>query len=93
MPIAVTRVEYLDGYRLKLTFSSGEAGIADLADLVRRAPGAEPIRDVEAFRHVQLDEWPTVAWPCGFALAPELAYRLATGKEYSWPSETSPAAA
>ncbi|MEO5349686.1 MAG: DUF2442 domain-containing protein [Magnetococcus sp. YQC-3] len=84
MPITVQAVEYLDDYRLHLTFNSGEKGVADLAELLHSTPGAAPLRDREEFRRVFLDEWPTLAWPCGFDLAPEYAYWLVTGKTPLW---------
>ncbi|MBF0293920.1 MAG: DUF2442 domain-containing protein [Magnetococcales bacterium] len=84
MPITVRAVEYLEDFRLRLTFDSGESGVADLAELVRTTPRATPLRDQDEFRRVFLDEWPTLAWPCGFDLAPEYAYRLATGKTPAW---------
>lgn len=84
MPVAVQSVEYLDNYCLHLTFNSGESGVADLAELVRSTPKAAPLRDPEEFRRVFLDEWPTLSCPCGFDLAPEYAYWLATGKKPSW---------
>ncbi len=86
MPVAVQSVEYLDDYRLRLTFNSGESGVADLAKLVHSTPNAAPLRNLEEFRRVFLDEWPTLAWPCGFDLAPEYAYRLVTGKTLVWQS-------
>ena len=86
MPITVQAVEYLGDYRLRLTFNSGESGVADLAELLHSAPSAAPLRDKEEFCRVFLDEWPTLAWPCGFDLAPEHAYWLATGKPPSWQS-------
>lgn len=84
MPVSVQSVEYLGDYRLRLTFNSGEDGIADLSELVQSAPSAAPLRDLAEFRRVFLDEWPTLAWPCGFDLAPEYAYQLATGKLPAW---------
>jgi hypothetical protein len=36
--------------------------------------------DPERFRNFYLDEWPTLAWSCGFDVAPETLYELATGK-------------
>ncbi|MBF0142394.1 MAG: DUF2442 domain-containing protein [Magnetococcales bacterium] len=63
MPVAVRSVEYLGDYRLRLTFNSGESGVADLAELVRSTPNAAPLRDQEEFQRVFLDEWPTLAWP------------------------------
>ncbi|MBF0135062.1 MAG: DUF2442 domain-containing protein [Magnetococcus sp. DMHC-1] len=87
MPIAVQTVKYLDNYQLFLTFNSGESGVADLAKLVHSVPGAAQLRDQEEFRRVFLDEWPTLAWPCGFDLAPEYAYWLVTNKTASWLSD------
>ncbi|MBF0134255.1 MAG: DUF2442 domain-containing protein [Magnetococcales bacterium] len=69
--ISVQTVEYLGDYRLRLTFNSGEGGVADLADLVQSRASAAPLRDPEEFRRVFLDAWPTLVWPCGFDLAPE----------------------
>ncbi|MBF0147384.1 MAG: DUF2442 domain-containing protein [Magnetococcales bacterium] len=62
------------------------SGVADLAKLVHSTPNAAPLRNLEEFRRVFLDEWPTLAWPCGFDLAPEYAYRLVTGKTLVWQS-------
>lgn len=86
MPVAVQSVEYLDGYRLRLTFNSGESGVANLAELVYSTPSAAPLRNQKEFCRVFLDEWPTLAWPCGFDLAPEYAYWLVTGKTSVWQS-------
>ncbi|MBF0110335.1 MAG: DUF2442 domain-containing protein [Magnetococcales bacterium] len=86
MLVTVQSVEYLDDHRLRLTFNSGESGVADLAELVHSTPSATPLRNQEEFRRVFLDEWPTLAWPCGFDLAPEYAYWLVTGKPPVWQS-------
>ncbi|MBF0109082.1 MAG: DUF2442 domain-containing protein [Magnetococcales bacterium] len=86
MPVVVQSVEYLDDDRLRLTFNSGESGVADRAELVRSTPGAAPLRNQEEFRRVFLDEWPTLAWPCGFDLAPEYVDWLVTGKTPVWQS-------
>jgi hypothetical protein len=34
----------------------------------------------EGFMSDYLDEWPTLAWKCGFGVVPESLYTLATGK-------------
>lgn len=86
MSIIVQSVEYLDDYRLRLTFNSDESGVVDLAELVHSTPSAAPLRNQEEFCRVFLDEWPTLAWPCGFDLAPEYVYRLMTGKTPVWQS-------
>ena len=86
MLITVQVLEYLGDYRLRLTFNTGEKGVADLKELAYSVPTAAPLRDLAEFRRVFLDEWPTLAWPCGFDLAPEYAYWLATGKVPTWQS-------
>lgn len=86
MSISVQTVEYLGDYRLRLTFNSGEGGIADLADLVQSRASAAPLRDPEEFCRVFLDAWPTLVWPCGFDLAPEHVYYLVTGRLPAWHS-------
>jgi len=36
------------------------------------------------FKRFTLDEWPTLVWPNGFDLSPEMLYERATGKRLSW---------
>jgi len=78
--IVVQEAEYDDDYCIWLKFSSSEEGIVDLADIVARYPAARPLLDTEAFKQFFLDEWPTLAWSCGFDIFPERLYELATGK-------------
>jgi hypothetical protein len=88
--VDIQEAHYLDGYRIGLRFNTGEVGEVDLSDLLRRYPAAQPLLDPERFRNFYLDEWPTLAWPCGFDVAPETLYELATGKS---PWRTDPACA
>ena len=80
MIVNIQEAHYLDGYRISLRSNTGEVGEVDLSDLLRRYPAAQPLLDPERFRNFYLDEWPTLAWPCGFDVAPETLYELATGK-------------
>jgi uncharacterized protein DUF2442 len=65
MPLRVTSVEPLDGYRLRLTFNDGVLTEADFSDDLR-GPLAEPLRDPAYFRQVRVDEEArTVVWPNG----------------------------
>lgn len=82
--IAISKAEYAGGYTVRLVFSNGEEGVADLADLVGRYPIAGPLKDTALFKQFSLDEWPTLVWPCGFDVSPELLYERATGKARSW---------
>lgn len=88
MIIKIEDARYLDNHRIWLRFNTGEEGIADLADVVCQFPAAAPLRNPEVFAQFYLDEWPTLAWPCGFDFSPESLYERATGKKLDW----SPAA-
>ncbi|NWG29891.1 MAG: DUF2442 domain-containing protein [Rhodocyclaceae bacterium] len=78
--IAVKSAKYLSGHKLWVEFNTGEAGEVDLADLVSNYPAAAPLHDTATFAAFQLDDWPTLVWPCGFDVSPETLYELATGK-------------
>lgn len=65
MPLLVTSVEPLDGYRLRLTFSDGVVTEADFSDDLR-GPLAEPLRDPAYFGQARIDEEArTIVWPNG----------------------------
>jgi Protein of unknown function (DUF2442) len=52
--VAVTTVEPLDGYKLRLIFDDGSRRVVDLtADLW--GPMGEPLRDAAVFRQVRVD--------------------------------------
>lgn len=82
--VTIEQAEYAGGYRIRVRFNTGEEGVADLSDVIARYPAASPLRDQEVFSSFYLDEWPTLAWPCGFDLAPETLYERVTGKPPSW---------
>ena len=78
--VTVKEARYLDGYRIWLRFNTGEDGEVDLKDLVFAYRVAEPLRDPAAFAAFRLDGWPTLAWDCGFDVAPESLYSRAMGQ-------------
>jgi len=82
--IAVSAAHYQHDYQIKLTFNTGEQGIVDLHDLIERYPIAKPLKNLHEFQQFYLDEWPTLAWPCGFDIAPETLYERATGRKVAW---------
>jgi hypothetical protein len=79
-PYEVRAVEHLGGHCLRLTFADGLIGDVDLA---RRFAGPlgpvfEPLRDVEYFAQVTVDEeLGTVVWPNGADLAPDVLHEQA----------------
>jgi hypothetical protein len=79
MIVSVNSVEYVDGYRLRLVFSTGETAELDLQEHIFASPypEAEPLRNLHTFRHFFLDAWPTIAWESGYVIAPERLYEMA----------------
>jgi hypothetical protein len=72
--VAVTAVEPLAGYRLRLTFDDDSERVVDLADELW-GPMGEPLRDPAYFRQVRVDaELRTVVWPNGFDLDPDVLH-------------------
>ena len=84
MVVQISEARYLDGYRIWLRFYTGEEGIVDLSDVIDRYPAAKPLKDKAVFAKFFLDDWPTLAWPCGFDYSPESLYERATGKHINW---------
>lgn len=70
----VTRVEYLDNYRLLLDFRDGSKKVVDLGDSIV-GEIFEPLRNVDYFRQVRLNpELDTIYWDNGADFAPEFLY-------------------
>lgn len=71
---AVTSVEDLGAYRLRVGFSDGVLREIDLSAELW-GPMFEPMRDLTIFAQVSLDaELGTIVWPNGADLAPEFLY-------------------
>lgn len=72
--IYVKEAKYIRDHVVFLTFNDGKAGKADLKDIVYKYDIAIPLRDPVKFSNFHLDSWPTLAWDCGFDIAPETLY-------------------
>lgn len=82
--IEVVEAAYQEEFKIWLKFNTGESGVVDLKDLVQKYKAAAPLLDINEFKKFYLDGWPTLAWSCGFDLAPESLYERVTGKRQSW---------
>ena len=82
--VRIQHAHYEGEYRVRLRFDTGEEGIADLGEVIRKYQAARPLLDYAQFAQFTLDEWPTLVWPCGFDLSPEMLYERITGKQPSW---------
>jgi len=84
MIVHVKTADYLENYKLYLTFNTGESGEVDLEDIVFKYSAAAPLRNIEDFKVFELDEWSTIVWNCGFDVSPETLYERATQKRIEW---------
>ncbi len=76
MFLRVERLEYLEAYKLRLTFNNH---VTQEIDLVEELYGEifEPLQDVELFKQVFLNlETNTIEWSNGADFAPEFLYDL-----------------
>jgi hypothetical protein len=78
MFIHVTKVEYLREFLIRLTFSDGLVKEVDLHDELH-GKVFEPLKDLELFRQVRLNEAKTtIEWPNGADFAPEYLHEIGT---------------
>ncbi len=77
--VFIVEAKYVADYRVFLRFNTGESGEANLKDLIFKYEAAKSLRDPEQFAQFFLDSWPTLAWECGFDVAPESLYYRLTG--------------
>ncbi len=69
--LRLTDVEYIGGYTLLCTFSTGEKKTVDLSPLLQ-FPAFEDLKDVQNFVQFGLDG--TIFWANGADIAPEYLY-------------------
>ena len=80
LSISVSEAVYVKDFIIKITFNDGESGEVDLKEIIHKYDVATPLRNPNEFSQFFLDSWPTLAWKCGFDIAPETLYFMATGK-------------
>ena len=72
--IYLTEARYIKDFKVFLKFNDGKSSEVDLKDIVYKYDIANPLRDLKTFSKFYLDSWPTLAWKCGFDIAPETLY-------------------
>ncbi|MEN7974170.1 MAG: DUF2442 domain-containing protein [Verrucomicrobiota bacterium] len=81
----VIHAEYIEKYRLRLSFSDGKSGEVDFFPFIDKGGVFDVLRDVELFKQFAVDpDWHTITWQNGeLDIAPETLYFEATG---DWPA-------
>jgi len=72
--VYVVEANYTEDYKVFIEFNTGRSGEIDLKDIIYEYSIAKPLRDLKNFSKFFLDSWPTLAWECGFDIAPEALY-------------------
>ena len=73
----ISNAEYVEKYRIRVSFDDGTVGVIDLeAELWGEV--FEPLKDLAKFKQFRVDEeLQTIVWPTGADLAPEFLYKRA----------------
>ena len=81
MSYDVTEVKYIKGYKLEVTFETGEKGIVDLSNYPPKGGVFSRFSDMNYFRQVYVHkELGVLCWPDNVDIAPETIYSMATRK-------------
>lgn len=77
----VEKAEYLDGYRIKVTFDDGRDGIVDFSSYLNVGGVFERFRDMEFFKGFFVGrELGVLSWGGEIDVAPETLYSRVTGE-------------
>lgn len=79
--VSIKSAKYVRDYIIRVECSDGVSGEVDLKEIVYRHNVAKPLRDVATFARFYLDEWPTLAWECGFDIAPEALHAMCADEQ------------
>lgn len=72
----VKKVEYLEGYKLRLHFNNRVVKVVDLENMLKKAKNMLlPLVDIEYFKTVKCDGT-TICWPNGVDLCPDVLYAM-----------------
>jgi hypothetical protein len=81
----VKKVEYIDGYRLKIQFTNGKTKIVDLEGRLKNAKNLFlDLKDLEYFKKVECDGY-SICWPNGIDYCPDLLYMI--GQDVKLPTQ------
>jgi hypothetical protein len=74
MFLHITEANYIEEYKVRVSFNDGREGVADLSEALTGAV-FEPLKNKASFSALKVDqELETIVWPNGADLAPEYIY-------------------
>ncbi|MBR6091718.1 MAG: DUF2442 domain-containing protein [Bacteroidales bacterium] len=72
--LAITAAEYVEDYKLRLTFNNGVTRVVDFEPLMQKGVCTK-LKDINYFRSFKLDPF-TVDWNNEIGFAPEFLYEI-----------------
>lgn len=78
---SIKKVEYLDGFKLALTFNDNKKKAVDLKKYSKEGQETVfyPFRNLDFFKSVKVDKHTgTIVWPNGVDLCPDVLYKIGT---------------
>ena len=81
MSFDVVSAEYIEEYKIRVTFENGKTGVVDLLPYIKKGGLYSKLKDVDYFKNFQInDELGILAWENEIDIAPETLYSEATGE-------------
>jgi hypothetical protein len=79
----IKKAEYVEDYKIYVTFNSGESGAIDLKEVIcnDKRPIFAELVDITKFRQFEVD-FDTIVWENGLDLAPEFLYSFLVHSEH-----------
>jgi hypothetical protein len=74
--VYLDEAKYMGEHVVFLRFNDGLCGKVDLKEKISKYEIANSLKDPVEFSKFYLDSWPTLAWECGFDIAPESLYQI-----------------
>ena len=71
----ISKAEYVEDYKISVTFNNGESGIIDLKEIIcnDKRPIFRELIDIDKFSQFKI-EFDTIVWRNGLDLAPEFLF-------------------
>ncbi|MFC1483287.1 DUF2442 domain-containing protein [Candidatus Margulisiibacteriota bacterium] len=72
----INNANYIEDFKIKITFENGKEGIVDLKEYPKRGGIFASLADLNIFKQVKVNpEIGTICWPNGADIAPETLYK------------------
>ena len=80
----IKEAEYIEDYKIHVTFNTDESGIIDLKEVIfnDKRPVFRELVDNTKFRQFEVD-FDTIVWKNGLDLAPEFLYDFLTQSQHA----------